>query len=114
MPIGRTTLQYGVFCALEAEPDLSNARLARALFVTAQTMHGILSNLEREGLVERRPDPDHGRTQPVALTLTGVRALSVAHHQCICEVECRLTAALNEVEAGKLTTTLMRCAEQSN
>lgn len=48
-------------CTLEAEPGLSNARLARAAFVTAQTMQAVLANLEREGIVEREADPRNAR-----------------------------------------------------
>ena len=108
-PLGLTTPQYGVLCALEAEPGLSNARLARALFVTAQTMHGTLSNLEREGLVERRPDPDHGRAKRGVMTTTGLRVLEEAH-QLVSEVEDRMMAGMGEPGARKLTASLMQCA----
>jgi DNA-binding MarR family transcriptional regulator len=37
-PLGLTTPQYAVLCAIEADPGISNASLARAAFVTAQTM----------------------------------------------------------------------------
>ncbi len=68
-PIMLTTPQYAVLCAVEAEAGLSNARLARAAFVTAQTMQGVLVNLERDGLLERRPDPAHGRILRSELTV---------------------------------------------
>jgi hypothetical protein len=64
-PLALTTPQYSVLCAVEAEPGLSNARLARAAFVTAQTMQAILANLERDGLLVRCPDPAHGRAGQV-------------------------------------------------
>ncbi len=110
-PLGLTTPQYGVLCALEAEPGMSNARLARALFVTAQTMHGTLSNLERAGLVERNPDPDHGRAQPGLLTGTGKHTLATAH-RTIRDVEERMMDGIGAVDAKRLTAALMRCAER--
>ena len=112
-PLGLTTPQYGVLCALEAEPGLSNARLARALFVTAQTMHGTLSNLERQGLVERRPDPEHGRAQQGVISAEGALALKSAH-QVVGEVETRMMIGMSEAEARKLTTALMKSAERLN
>jgi DNA-binding MarR family transcriptional regulator len=44
-PLSLTTPQYAVLCAIDAEAGISNARLARAAFVTAQTMQGVLSNM---------------------------------------------------------------------
>ena len=108
-PLGLTTPQYGILCALEAEPGLSNARLARALFVTAQTMHGTLSNLERGGLVERRPDPDHGRAQRGVMTEFGKDTLSEAHLR-VGEVEDRMMSGLGETGARRLTASLLVCA----
>src|SRR5277367_4602784 len=41
-PLGLTTAQYAVICVIEQEAGISNAGLARAAFVTPQTMTGIL------------------------------------------------------------------------
>lgn len=109
LPIGLTAPRYGVLCALEAEPGLSNARLARSLFVTAQTMHGILSKLESEELVERHPDPNHGRALCGALTASGVKLLEQAH-VAVERVENRMMKACDATEATELASTLLRCA----
>ena len=109
-PLGLTTPQYGVLCALEAQPGLSNARLARALFVTAQTMHGVLSNLEREGLVERQAASENGRAKHGTLTARGTERLDEAHG-AVERVEARMMDALGAGEATRLTASLLRCAE---
>jgi DNA-binding MarR family transcriptional regulator len=44
---GITTPQYAVLSQLQSQPGISNSALARASFVTAQTMHGIVCNLEK-------------------------------------------------------------------
>lgn len=49
--LGLTAPQYAVLSAVELEAGISNARLARAAFVTPQTVQGILANLERQGLL---------------------------------------------------------------
>ena len=38
--VGLTTPQYNVLAAVQSEPGISNATLARAAFVTAQSMVG--------------------------------------------------------------------------
>ena len=46
---------------LQQDPGIAGAQLARHLLVTAQTMTGLLRRLEKEGSVERRPDPHNRR-----------------------------------------------------
>ena len=41
-------------------------------------MNGVLATLEREGLIERRPHPTHGRILQVTLTAEGQRRLDAA------------------------------------
>jgi DNA-binding MarR family transcriptional regulator len=108
-PFALTTPQYAVLCAIEAEPGLSNARLARAAFVTAQTMQGILSNLERNRLLRRPPDPAHGRILRSELTAQG-RQLIANAHVAVLEVEDRMVASFGEQAALKMATALTKCA----
>jgi DNA-binding MarR family transcriptional regulator len=109
-PIGLTTPQCALLSALEREPGMSNASLARAAFVTPQTMQSILANLERDGLVIREADPDHGRILRSSITLKGRRALMQAH-TAILSVEAMVMEAVGEKEAERLTRVLTRCAE---
>jgi DNA-binding MarR family transcriptional regulator len=102
--------QYGVLCALEAEAGLSNARLARAAFVTAQTMQGMLANLERNGLLERHPDPDNARILRTILTPLGQARLAEAH-ELVADVESVLTKTGGAEEADRLALSLTACAE---
>jgi DNA-binding MarR family transcriptional regulator len=76
--IGLTTPQYAALLALEQLDTASNAELARACFVTPQTMHIMLRGLERDGLVERSPHPTHGRIVRTALTPAGHTRLADA------------------------------------
>ena len=66
-----TLAQFGVLAQLQAAPDLSQQRLADWLFVTKGNIVGLLNRLEDRGLVERRPDPEDGRTHVVCLTEQG-------------------------------------------
>lgn len=109
-PLGLTTPQYAVLCAIEADPGMSNARLARAAFVTAQTMQGVLANLARDGLVERHADPSHGRILRSELTGRGRRVLARAH-TAVRAVEDTMVASLGEKAAERMATALSKCAE---
>lgn len=109
-PVGLTTPQYSVMCALEAEPGMSNARLARAAFVTAQTMQAVLANLEREEIVKREADPANARILRASLTAKGRQVLGHAH-RAVAIVEDRMVASVGEEAIEPLAETLHRCAE---
>ncbi|GCE29890.1 MarR family transcriptional regulator [Dictyobacter alpinus] len=70
-----TPAQFGVLAHLQAYPDISQQRLANLLFVTKGNIVGLLNRLEQRDLVQRRPDPEDGRTHVVSLTERG-RALA--------------------------------------
>ena len=72
---GATLAQYAVVTALDEEPGLSNAGLARRAFVTPQTMNQVLRELEQKGWVARHPDPAHARILQADLTPAGRTAL---------------------------------------
>ena len=67
--------QFAVLSVLARDPGLSGADLARACNTTPQAMNGVLATMEREGLVERRPHPTHGRILQVTLTQEGEKRL---------------------------------------
>jgi DNA-binding MarR family transcriptional regulator len=57
--------------ALDSEPGVAGAELARRGFVTAQTMNTILRRLEKDGDIERRPNPANARADRWFLTKAG-------------------------------------------
>lgn len=109
-PLALTTPQYAVLAAVELQPGISSAALARAAFVTAQTMQGIVVNLERAGLLRRKADPDHGRIQRGELTARG-RAVLRKAHAVAAKVEGKMTGDLNKREIEFLAAILTRCAD---
>lgn len=109
-PPGLTSPQYAVLSAVELDPRISSAALARAAFVTAQTMQGIVANLQRAGLLERRIDPSHGRILRSELTKKGVKTLRKAHAH-IKKVEAITFGSLSSAEIEILATRLIACAE---
>ncbi len=109
-PLALTTPQYAVLSAIEAETGMSNARLARAAFVTPQTMHGLLTNLEKAALLARDADPAHGRVLRTRLTVRGRKVLAEAH-RAVAAIEDRMIASLGATASTRMTAALTKCAE---
>ena len=109
-PTGLTAPQYAILCAVEAEAGLSNARLARAAFVTPQTMQGMLANLERDGVILRRAEPANARVLRTELTAAGRDTLDQAH-RLVARVEQIMVASFGAREAERLALSLTNCAE---
>src|SRR5271170_2052557 len=73
----RFPLSHGaVLGRLDREGPMATADLAMAERVRPQSMGQTLSELEAQGLVARRRDPDDGRRMLVDLTDEGRRALA--------------------------------------
>ncbi len=108
--VGLTTPQYAALSVVEGEEGLSGALLARRCFVTPQTMNGILVNLEKAGLLERRRHPEHGRVLQAYLTDDGGRMLARAH-ALVESIEGRMLEGLTEDERARLLSVLRGCAE---
>ncbi len=112
-PFGLTTPQYAVLSQLELKPGISNAALARASFVTAQTMHGIVSNLEKNNLLKRKCDPHHGRILCTELTKQGIKAIKQAH-ALINEIEETMTRTISKKNKSLLEKLLIECVNNLN
>lgn len=95
---------------INQEPGVAGARLARRLFVTAQTMTGLLRRLEREGCVERRPDPHNRRADRWFLLPLGQERLGSAR-AAGAPVMTQMLSLLQPEEVAALRSYLERCVE---
>tara|TARA_R110002020_G_scaffold8652_6_gene34391 strand:+ start:5145 stop:5591 length:447 start_codon:yes stop_codon:yes gene_type:complete len=110
---GVSAAQNAVLLAIEDNPRISNASLARAAFVTPQSMQGMLVTLEREGFIVRTPHPEHGRIIMTELTEKG-RTAAQAGMLAAEAVERQMLSGLTEDEAKQLGNLLDRCAQALN
>jgi DNA-binding MarR family transcriptional regulator len=94
---------------LSRRSGLSSAQLARRAFVSAQAMNQIIGALERQGFVERAPDPDNARILRAKLTEQG-RAVLSACDRATAQVERSLLGKLSPTETKVLRRTLESCA----
>ncbi len=103
-----TTAQYAALSALEETPNLSNAALARACFVTPQTMIEIIQGLEQAGFIERQSHPEHGRIIQTKLTTLGSDKLSFAH-KVVAKIEDKMLLGFTTSEKKILAGYLEKC-----
>jgi DNA-binding MarR family transcriptional regulator len=107
--VSLTTAQYAALGLLETAPGISSAALARACFVTPQTMNEIVQSLCTSGLMERAAHPAHGRILQLDLTPLGRTRLRQAH-QLVDTVEERMIARLAQEERQQFVRWLQQCS----
>ncbi|GIG67905.1 MarR family transcriptional regulator [Phytomonospora endophytica] len=104
---GLTVPQYAALYALDGNPGMSAAALARACLVTPQAMTVVLRNLEEHALIERTPHEWHRHIKEVRLTAAGRGALTAADERAV-TVERAIAAALTADERDTLRDLLKR------
>lgn len=109
---GVSTAQIGLLRQLSGEPGLSGAQLARRLLITPQGVQLALSALERRGLVERKPDPHHGRILRAYLTDQGRTVTSVVVADALAAHD-QVFGVLTPDEQETLRGLLARIVEES-
>jgi DNA-binding MarR family transcriptional regulator len=93
---------------LAREPGLSGAQAARRSQVTAQTMNGLLRNLETSGYAGREPNPENRRADRWFLTQKALRRLEKGK-QTADEVVRQMLAPLAAKDTERLCALLSKC-----
>lgn len=97
-PLGLSRAQYLALNELWLEDGLTQRQLADRVGVEQATMANTLVRMERDGLIEKKPNPDDGRSQQIWLA-------EVAHG-----LQAPATSAV--VEANDLVATGLPVAER--
>lgn len=106
---GLTTLQYTTLSVLgRRRGGLSNAQLARRAYMTPQSMSEVIEALERAGLIERAPHPNHRRVLPATLTAKGRRVLARCD-DAVAVMEEEMMRDLGPAERKALLESLKSC-----
>jgi DNA-binding MarR family transcriptional regulator len=106
-PHGVSLHQYTAMSILERRGGLSSAQLARRHFVTPQAANQLVALLERDGLIERRPDPVNRKILRAWLTEQGQRTLAECH-SAVDELEEQMLTALTPAQAREFRRSLER------
>ncbi len=107
-PLGLTVSHYACLHQLRREPGISAAALARAVFVTRQSMGVLLQQLLDRELVERPDRAQNGRALPAALTPAGERVLESAE-ALVDRIEQQMLSGLDTQERKALARQLAAC-----
>jgi DNA-binding MarR family transcriptional regulator len=78
-PLGLGVKEFGALAVLVEEGPLSQQRLGERQGIDRTTMVAVIDDLERNGLVERRRDPDDRRAYSLDATSKGRRVLARAN-----------------------------------
>jgi MarR family transcriptional regulator, lower aerobic nicotinate degradation pathway regulator len=109
---GIRTKHASVLVVIDAEGPMSQRALGRRLSIDKSPMVGLLDDLERLGLAERRRSDADRRVQAIHLTPKGRRVLDRVLE--IAEVEnARTFEMLDDAEREQLHDMLLRVAEAS-
>jgi DNA-binding MarR family transcriptional regulator len=111
--LGVTPPQFLVLTMLDSYPGASGADVARLALLTPQTVHGIIGNLERAGLIARSAHPVHGRVQVNALTKTGRTLLSRCKERAA-KADAELRVGISPDEEAVIRRWLVSLAKRAN
>ncbi|MEH3055297.1 MAG: MarR family winged helix-turn-helix transcriptional regulator [Patulibacter minatonensis] len=104
---------YRVLVAIDEHEGgaASQADLGRAVWLDRSDLHGVVTGLERRGLVSRHPDPADARRKLVELSPAGARALADLHRR-IDAAQDLLLAPLSPADRATFLRLLGELAEQ--
>ena len=100
-PLFLSLSQYNVLKSLEASSHVTGAELARKAFVTPQTMHTILTTMERKELIVRATIPGNTKSFNISITEKGKKALHSAN-QALAKLFDQANASLTSREYDEL------------
>lgn len=105
-----TPAQYGVLVVLEAQPQIDQTRLAKALAFDKVTVLRVLKGLQERGLCTREPAPSGRRQMSVTLTVAGHQLLAQAR-QPVQQAYEELLSPLSDAEQVTLVSLLQRLTQ---
>jgi DNA-binding MarR family transcriptional regulator len=108
-PLGLEPRHFGVLNLVAGSEGISQQALTDPLRIPASRLVAIVDDLEQQGLVTRRRNPDDRRAYALHLTANGRKTLDRARRASV-ENEQRFTAALKPAERDQLLGLLGRLA----
>lgn len=110
---GFTLPQWRALAEIFHREGISQVSLAAALDVDQMTVSGIVSRLEKRGLIERYPNPNDSRAKLARLTPAGLELVTRAKHVGRAVYENALDG-LDEAERVQLKTRLALVRDNLN
>jgi MarR family transcriptional regulator, lower aerobic nicotinate degradation pathway regulator len=107
--LGLNTRMWGALNVLDAEGAITQHALGRCTGIDPSSMVATIDELERRGLVERRPHPTDRRAHALHITELGLQTLANGR-KLAREAQDRLLAPLSTEEREQLHELLLRLA----
>ena len=101
---------FALLRAVAASDGESQHALAKKLHISPSWMVAIVDELERSGLLERRPHPEDRRVRNLHLTAAGTKLLKQAERRAR-QFDRQVTEPLSEEELAQLVDLLRRVAD---
>jgi DNA-binding MarR family transcriptional regulator len=105
-PLGVSSHEVAALLRFDEERQLSQAQVAARMGIDRTTMVALVDELERKGLVNRRPHEGDRRKNSVELTARG-RELKRRAARIVDDCEREFLAVLDQADAQQLKTALM-------
>lgn len=105
-----TMAQYIALSLIEVSPQITNAEIARRAFVTPQTMHRTITDIEAAGLVVSSAASRNKRKVLRSLTNRGMKLVKYAH-QVAQRVEAEMLQGLSTRDIERLGTFLQTATD---
>lgn len=112
-PFGLTPSQYFVFNALWMADGITVSELGERVFLDSSTLTGVIDRMERNGYVERRPNPDDRRSVLVFLTAKA-REVGARIPKLADELDANLRRLFSQEEMETFERVLRSLAEMSD
>jgi DNA-binding MarR family transcriptional regulator len=104
-PLGIMPMEWAALLRFDDQRLLSQAAVAQQLGIDRTTMVGLVDELERKGLVQRRPHSEDRRKNVVELTVAG-RTLKQRAAEKVDECEREFLSALSKADAQQFRAAL--------
>lgn len=104
--LGLTTRMWGVLNVLEAEEPITQHALGKSIGTDPSSMVATIDELERQGLVQRRPHPSDRRAHALHMTAKGRRTLRTGR-ELAKEAQNELLAPLSAADRAQLHELLL-------
>ena len=107
---GSAPRYYGLLKIVQANPGITQTRLAQAIFLDRSSLVPILATLTGEGWVRRKPADDDQRVRRVFLTEAGEDRIALLERDVIAHEEA-MTRGFSDDERDQLLDLLGRIAD---
>ena len=107
--VALSTSEYTALSVVEAHPQITAVRLARAMLISRQVAGRVVAQLVTAGLVSTTHSPS-GRISSASITTRGTHTLSEARER-VRAVESQILSPLAPNEALALISAMRRCAD---